>query len=419
MPVASFTPSRLHLDYSEWTAPGIAYNGQVWAWNNTSGAYEPTALAFDPAGTAAAAISTHLAAGNPHTQYLLASGVSAFGATLIDDASAATARTTLGLGTAAVLNVGTSASNVVQLNGSGQLPAVDGSLLTGISGGGGGTPGGSTTQVQYNNAGAFAGDAGMTYNVANARLTVAGGIVAPSMRPASDSTTALQWQDAAGTAVVTGDSANGRLHVGSTSVIDTSSWGTSGRYLTVFNASGVEAGATLQVGSHRNSNGAGTGAFEFMNLANSGGTGGGNRTLVSIYSAIETSNSNSTRDCGGALKFFTKSQGSLGSVKMSLTGAGLLGVGVDPTALLDLAASTATRASLRIRVGTAPTTPNTGDIWYPTGGRLNVYRAATETIASGVPGTGGAATAGASYTSAEQSMIQKVYDAARAFGLLS
>jgi len=37
------------------------------------------------------------------------------------------------LGTAAALDVGTSASNIVQLNGSAQLPAVDGSLLTGIS----------------------------------------------------------------------------------------------------------------------------------------------------------------------------------------------------------------------------------------------------------------------------------------------
>jgi trimeric autotransporter adhesin len=36
------------------------------------------------------------------------------------------------LGTAAALDVGTSANNVVQLNGSAQLPAVDGSLLTGI-----------------------------------------------------------------------------------------------------------------------------------------------------------------------------------------------------------------------------------------------------------------------------------------------
>lgn len=37
-----------------------------------------------------------------------------------------------GLGTAASYDVGTGAGNVVQLNGSGQLPAVDGSLLTGI-----------------------------------------------------------------------------------------------------------------------------------------------------------------------------------------------------------------------------------------------------------------------------------------------
>jgi hypothetical protein len=38
-----------------------------------------------------------------------------------------------GLGTAAALDVGTSANNVVQLNGSAQLPAVDGSNLTGIA----------------------------------------------------------------------------------------------------------------------------------------------------------------------------------------------------------------------------------------------------------------------------------------------
>lgn len=41
-------------------------------------------------------------------------------------------------GTASVYDVGTSANNVVQLNGSAQLPAVDGSLLTGIN----------TTQIQ-------------------------------------------------------------------------------------------------------------------------------------------------------------------------------------------------------------------------------------------------------------------------------
>jgi len=52
---------------------------------------------------------------------------------LNDVASASGARTNLGLGTAATLNTGTSANNVIQLNGSAQLPAVDGSNLTGIS----------------------------------------------------------------------------------------------------------------------------------------------------------------------------------------------------------------------------------------------------------------------------------------------
>jgi len=53
---------------------------------------------------------------------------------LSDVANAGTSRTNLGLGTAAVENVGTGANNVVQLDGSSRLPAVDGSQLTGLPG---------------------------------------------------------------------------------------------------------------------------------------------------------------------------------------------------------------------------------------------------------------------------------------------
>jgi hypothetical protein len=76
-------------------------------------------------------------------------GAPAFGAVSLDQAAAVTgtlslanggtgsstasgARTNLGLGTAATLNAGTAASNLVQLDGAGKLPAVDGSQLTGL-----------------------------------------------------------------------------------------------------------------------------------------------------------------------------------------------------------------------------------------------------------------------------------------------
>ena len=55
------------------------------------------------------------------------------GKALLDDADAAAQRTTLGLGTAATVDTGTSAGNVVVLDGSARLPAVDGSQLTNIN----------------------------------------------------------------------------------------------------------------------------------------------------------------------------------------------------------------------------------------------------------------------------------------------
>ena len=56
--------------------------------------------------------------------------------TELDAKASSTALTTAinGLGTASALNVGTGANQVVQLNGSGQLPALNASNLTGIDG---------------------------------------------------------------------------------------------------------------------------------------------------------------------------------------------------------------------------------------------------------------------------------------------
>ncbi len=55
-----------------------------------------------------------------------------FGRLLVANVDAAAARTDLDLGTAATLNVGTSANQIVQLTAAAKLPAVDGSLLTGV-----------------------------------------------------------------------------------------------------------------------------------------------------------------------------------------------------------------------------------------------------------------------------------------------
>ena len=81
-------------------------------------------------GLALAVVGSLAVAGSSYTPPAASGGVEGDG-TGVSDASAF--RTALGLGTAATLTAGTSANNVVQLDGTGKLPAVDGSLLTNVS----------------------------------------------------------------------------------------------------------------------------------------------------------------------------------------------------------------------------------------------------------------------------------------------
>ena len=73
----------------------------------------------------------------------------------------------------------------------------------GGAGGGSGSPGGSDTQVQFNNGGSFGGDSGLTYDAATDALTVAGYIIAPTYTGTNgyaalrDAAVALQMDGAA------------------------------------------------------------------------------------------------------------------------------------------------------------------------------------------------------------------------------
>jgi len=285
-----------------------------------------SSAAFEAVGTAAGLITAHVAAANPHSQYTLASsftthqalttahGISAYGATLVDDADASAARGTLGLGTMAT--------------------AAEANYLLAT-----GTRTGATSQAQ----------------------TFTNGIIGPSWRPASDSTPALQMQNAAGTAIVTIDTTNQKLILPANRVVE---WGTSGRtpYVRGNNSGYFEVGDNV------------AGVFFYYDVATAALAGthmksvrfpaAGNLTLIG------NTNAQDFVTVGGAghsiLGFNHYGQFRItfsGGTQLGIDNVGQVFIGqATATALLDIAASTSARASLRIRSGTWPTTPNDGDI---------------------------------------------------------
>jgi hypothetical protein len=89
-------------------------------------AFSTSAAAHDTAAAVSAAAAAASVAGINLTLYLPKAG------NLAGLGSLPTSRANLGLGSAAILNVGVGANNIVQLDGSARLPAVDGTFLTGI-----------------------------------------------------------------------------------------------------------------------------------------------------------------------------------------------------------------------------------------------------------------------------------------------
>jgi len=132
--------------------------------------------------------------------------ISIFGASLVDDATAAAARTTLGVdaaGTDNSVNVTIIGQDYLTLAGqaiTARLIDLDNLSATGTPSSStflrgdntwaapaAGAPGGATTQVQFNDAGTFGGDAGLTYNKTTNVVSInSGGITVPGVGASSE-----------------------------------------------------------------------------------------------------------------------------------------------------------------------------------------------------------------------------------------
>lgn len=129
-------------DASKFVITSVSGNGyNIYSINDTLTILGATSIgrAVLQAGSTASALSAIGAQPAGSYQPLAASlttlagyTIGAFASTILAAVSAAAARTGLGLGSSAVLDVGTSANNVVQLDSGAKLPAVDGSQLTGV-----------------------------------------------------------------------------------------------------------------------------------------------------------------------------------------------------------------------------------------------------------------------------------------------
>lgn len=264
---------------------------------------------FEASGAASSAIASHVGQADPHTQYALESALPTrlFGGAFTD---------TVVPGTGDDSKFGRWNNTLQRLEWASVSVA----------------PGGSTGYVQYNNGGVF-GASGIYWDVANGRAGI--GTATPGYKV--------------------------DIQSGSTaSQVHLSNNGDSGGYLTSATASGIfMSGGAAYNGANwiaKDTTCSITGAFSghvyFYN--NAGLTVGNSFTPVA----------NMRIAAAGGVSIGTSYVG-FDSGSGSLIVQNNIGIGItSPVAILDIAASTTAKASLRIRSGTAPTSPNDGDIWF-------------------------------------------------------
>jgi len=331
-----------------------------------------SSAAFEAVGTAAGLITAHVAAANPHGQYTLASsftthqalttahGISAYGATLVDDTDATAARGTLGLGTMA-----TQADTAYLLAA--------------------GATTGATSQAQ-----AFTN-----------------GIIASKIYPSANSTNALGFYRANGTTQdFYYDSTNGRFSVGGVPTISAFSiitdtggpsngllfentGGTLSPNFTIKNTSGTRFIRTTGTdilfmngaGSPTHTFGAAgeltiSGLFSVAGLTVSHPNGDPTVIFTSGAANSSTSLRLISRVASVDKGWFIQNRGPADSPnnrllffdtsvveRFTILDGGGIGINQsNPTSFLDVPAGASAKASLRIRSGTWPTTPNDGDI---------------------------------------------------------
>lgn len=250
--------------------------------------------------------------------------------------------------------------------------------------------------------------------------TIVGGVI----KPASDSATALQLANAAGTAVLTVDTTNQlinglRLFASSENVVVGPEAGGSLTSAVSNFFAGSQAGSAVTSGSYNMAMGRRalknltTGSLNVAvgqsalrdtvtgaaNVAIGGSAGeattGSANTFIGTNAGLLNTTGSSNIAIGvdqrlaagvsNRLLIGNNTTLSILDGIMSTTVAasslkinGLVGLGTNatPTAYADIAASTTAAASLRIRSGTAPTSPNDGDIWFD-GTNLKMYDGTT------------------------------------------